>query len=399
VPHMSRWCLGLAALSLTFFMCLTSFWFYNFTEISKNIVTNGFGSLTDNFTTIDFCKPYINETSSFWKLYNFSQVSNKWPRNEIGELDLSPQCEPLTRTEIPCDSDCQQFRQLLAAWPADKPKAVIYYLAQMSKLNVLLRSLEALKANFNGKFRYPVIIFSSTYNDEPTRTLIRDAVNGSVFFQTVEFKIPSHIRKEHVVENYLGMSLDYRHACRFASKDVFEQPILDGLEYIWRLDHDSFITESIDYDIFEYMSKNNFAYGYRSIVLDAPMVIQALWEAVCKLVESNRIKTKYFSQWEERKVFNCHFEVQDLSFWRSCAYRRYIQYLDDLGGIYFSRWGDSPIKSIALSLFVPENRIHKFSDVGYSHKAFHSEADRNTDTAHAFSLKLNSHKIDHNYRV
>ena len=48
-----------------------------------------------------------------------------------------------------------------------------------------------------------------------------------------------------------------------------------------------------------------------------------------------------------------------------------INYIDHLGGICYVRWGDTPIKPIAISLFVPLNKVYCFCDVGYHHQNSH----------------------------
>ena len=63
-----------------------------------------------------------------------------------------------------------------------------------------------------------------------------------------------------------------------------------------------------------------------------------------------------------------NFEVSALSLWRSPDYQHYIEYVDSLGGIYYYRWGDAPIKSLAVALFVPSTKIHQFTDVPYQHR-------------------------------
>ena len=47
----------------------------------------------------------------------------------------------------------------------------------------------------------------------------------------------------------------------------------------------------------------------------------------------------------------------------SQEYQEFIEYIDHLGGIYYRRWGDAPIKTIAVSMFVPRNNTHKYADI------------------------------------
>jgi len=67
----------------------------------------------------------------------------------------------------------------------------------------------------------------------------------------------------------------------------------------------------------------------------------------------------------------CHFwsnfEIGDLDFFRSPTYQAYFRHLDKSGGFFYERWGDAPVHSIALSLFVDKKKIHWFRDIGYEH--------------------------------
>lgn len=41
--------------------------------------------------------------------------------------------------------------------------------------------------------------------------------------------------------------------------------------------------------------------------------------------------------------------------------------MDNLGGFYYERWGDAPIHSIAIALFLQKKDIHWFENIGYYH--------------------------------
>jgi hypothetical protein len=48
--------------------------------------------------------------------------------------------------------------------------------------------------------------------------------------------------------------------------------------------------------------------------------------------------------------------------------------LYSLGGIYYHRWGDAPIHTLGVAMFVPLHQVHRFSDIGYSHWPFVQQA-------------------------
>ena len=162
--------------------------------------------------------------------------------------------------------------------------------------------------------------------------------------------------------------LDYRHMCRFQAKLLYEQPIVQDLEYIFRLDDDSFMTHNITYDLFQFMKDEDKWYGYMFKVYDPKQCVRGLWNATQKYIKKHQVKPTFFKRWPEQSMFYNNFEISKLQFWKSEEYREYIDYIDGLGGIYYYRWGDAPIKSLGLSLFMPESKMHQFQNIGYRHQ-------------------------------
>lgn len=136
-----------------------------------------------------------------------------------------------------------------------------YYL-----LKVFHRSYRYFDENFNSApdRRYPIIIFhESDLDDEDSRNQFRKAEvagnssvmtssssNSLLFFQTVRLELPSFINQSLVPKVMCFKGVGYRHMCRFQAKLVYDQPILEGLKYVWRLDDDSFIYKPVKYDVF-----------------------------------------------------------------------------------------------------------------------------------------------------
>ena len=184
-----------------------------------------------------------------------------------------------------------------------------------------------------------------------------------------------------------------------------------GLEYVWRLDDDSLLTRPVDYDLFAYMRRHRLKYGYVLTVSD--WCTFGLWPAADEYLtlrngsvqsadfrraadvdeawstsSTGSVKTAGFppdvtlskaavvispslyNSWPRDMIFYNNFEISSMSLWTSPGYRDYIGFIDRLGGIYRFRWGDAPIKTIAVTLFVPENETHQFKDIGYKHQTF-----------------------------
>jgi hypothetical protein len=60
-----------------------------------------------------------------------------------------------------------------------------------------------------------------------------------------------------------------------------------------------------------------------------------------------------------------HFKIADFRFFRGERYTNYFNYLDRAGGFFYERWGDAPVHSLAVGLFLKRDQVHYFGDIGY----------------------------------
>jgi alpha 1,2-mannosyltransferase len=56
-----------------------------------------------------------------------------------------------------------------------------------------------------------------------------------------------------------------------------------------------------------------------------------------------------------------------MTFLRTDVYEGYMDALDKSGGFFYQRYGDAPIRTLAMAMFLNPNQTHYFSDVGYFH--------------------------------
>ena len=265
-----------------------------------------------------------------------------------------------------------RFRNVLLNWPPDKPKAAIYYLAKADRLDKLNRSLTSLYHCFLHTFDYPVIVFHETVSRDVLHgTFRKQHANIRLFLQEVEFNTPAHLNASLARVNVgcKRFPIGYRHMCRFHAKQIYEQEILVGLEYVWRLDDDSLLLKNINYDLFAFMNNHRLQYGYITVNSDSPECVKYLWEAAKLHKNLRSLKSEFFDKWRAPNMFYNNFEISALSLWTSQQYQDYINYIDLLGGIYYHRWGDAPIKSIAVTLFLRKEETHLFN-VSYEHQGF-----------------------------
>ena len=253
-----------------------------------------------------------------------------------------------------------------------KCNAVIIYLSRKQDINDLKKSLKLLHKYFNKRFNYPIIIFHDDFSEEDKQILLREYSN--IKFEYIKFKIPSWIDKTKLYHKRLG----YNHMCRFFSGELFKHSAIQNYDWYWRLDSDSYLRAHINYDIFKFMEKKKYIYGYlgEPLIKEKPALVKELWVFTKKYIKDNNLQPSYLYEYLDkdgnwdRSLYYTNFEISNLDFWRSNAYTKYYNAIDQNGGIYYHRWGDHVIHFLALSMLVDQNKIYCFNDIDYSHQDF-----------------------------
>ena len=254
----------------------------------------------------------------------------------------------------------------------------IIYLSCLRDVEKLKESLRRLDYFFNDQYSYPVIVFHENFDQELQRQ-ITGVTRSPIQFETVTFQIPEFLDRAKIPETIYyqkwGFGIGYRNMCRFFAGEFFHHPVLKNFKYVWRLDSDSFILSSPNFNVFKKMADENYVYGFQHIEKDVPEVTGGLWEATKKYIEEHQIIPTYLSDflvngaWDLSYYYS-NFEILDMEFFRTKEIQNYYQHLDKTGGIYMHRWGDHIIRLLTLAIFADKNKVHKFSEMGYQHQHF-----------------------------
>lgn len=280
---------------------------------------------------------------------------------------------------------------------AGKAKATILCLATNEDLKDVITSLQQLEEQFNGQFKYPYTFLNDEdFSDEFREAITRLLPKGrQVNFGRIDPKLwnmPDSIDRELFrsrMEELEGIQdadkVSYHNMCRFYSKNFYHHPLLRNYKYVWRLEPNVNFYCKIDYDVFQFMVDNDKIYGFVLNLYDSPESVKTLWSSTLKFVRKNAhyLHDRGSYEWikdNAQKPENyeitggystCHFwtnfEIINLDFLRSEPYEKYMQFLEEEQGFYYERWGDAPVRSLALALFADKSRIHWFRDIGYQH--------------------------------
>lgn len=280
-----------------------------------------------------------------------------------------------------------------------KKKNCILYLVRTSKQDVdlLNRSLDLVYNNVLPylKQEVDIILFHEKDFDESYKNMILKNNKIKIIFQEIIFEIPKYSKKildqipeffphpthgpgkeyAHTLPTpHKGFTLGYRHMCRFFSGDLFNQQILNNYENYMRLDNDSFILSPIYYDIFEWFEKVNAIYSYiePAVQIDHPKVVEGLNKTIKNWIETNNIHTKTnINTIPEGKMYYTNFEIANINWFRNSMYKVFYDYIDSIGQIYISRWGDAPIRFLGTSLFLSKENIKPVYGFTYQHGAIY----------------------------
>ena len=171
-----------------------------------------------------------------------------------------------------------------------------------------------------------------------------------------------------------GGSRSYRNMCRFQSMNFYKHPIFRKYTHTMRMEPG--VEYSCDFDPFLEL-KEDTKYAFSIALLEYENTIPTLfntYKAYPKLKYDNAELFR-FIQGEDGGYNRCHFwtnfEIISLEWVKSDEYNTFMDYIDKSGGFYLERWGDAPLRTLAVVETLDINAVQWF-DIGYYHNPFSS---------------------------
>lgn len=270
----------------------------------------------------------------------------------------------------------------------ERANATFMTLARNEDLPALRETIRNYEDRFNKKFNYPWIFINDKEFTPEFKKQISNIVSGEVQFEIIPKKyweLPGNIDKDLAKQNRIksrtkmmyGESETYRFMCRFFSGLFYQMEVMKKYQYVWRVEPETKLYCDVNYDVFKFMKENDKTYGFTVTLREFPQTIPTLWDHVLKFIElypgylNENNFLDFISEDRGGHYSLCHFwsnfEIVNMDFYRSEAYSAFFNYLDLQKGFFYERWGDAPIHSIAVSLFLDKSQIHFFNDIGYYH--------------------------------
>ncbi|PVV04509.1 hypothetical protein BB560_000993 [Smittium megazygosporum] len=269
-----------------------------------------------------------------------------------------------------------------------RENAAIVSLVRNIELKDLLNSMRQFEDRFNNRFHYPYVFLNDVPFTKKFMIMTSQATESDITFSLVprsHWEIPKFINRNMAKIYQTNMksygvpyadSVSYRQMCRFQSGFFYKHPLLMNRRYYWRIEPDVDFYCDIPYDLFKEMSSQNKKYAFVVFLKELKKTIPTLWANTLTYARKHNITSpllKLFST-NNRKYNLCHFwsnfEIASLEWMRSDQYESYFRHLDMTGNFFYERWGDAPVHSLAVGLFLKKSEVLFVDDMGYRHDIF-----------------------------
>ncbi|KAJ1328075.1 alpha 1,2-mannosyltransferase [Microdochium nivale] len=291
---------------------------------------------------------------------------------------------------------------------ATRPKATFLSLVRNSELEDMISSIMQVESRFNeiAIHRYDWVFFNNEHFTDHFKATVVNATSGRCFFETIPKKhwsTPEWIDKSRfgVGREFLGSIgvgkswlESYHHMCRWNSGLFALEDRLRQYDFYWRVEPGVKFTCNINYDVFRFMRDNRKAYGFNMAILDDARSFPSLWDRTktfqtfhpemtneaadmewlmhtSEEMGTSRVPAGLEGSGGGKEYNNCqfysNFEIGSLAFFRGEKHQAYFNHLDRAGGFYYERYGDAPVHTLSVSMFLPKSSIWFFRDIGYAH--------------------------------
>ncbi|CAO3597837.1 unnamed protein product [Absidia cylindrospora] len=273
--------------------------------------------------------------------------------------------------------------------PHFKAAFVTYTKTDVDSVLKLRSTIRDIQDRFNHHRGYPYIIFSNEVMTDEFKELVSSTTQNNVRFEHLDaswYGYPSSIDKskaakarEDMKHIIFGASDDYRFQARFMAGLIFRHPAMKDLDYYWRFEIGTKYLTPIDFDPFQYMKDNGKKLSFSFALYEYHDTIPSLFPAVDHYVKEYPAHTIHKSEpdtlWpfiidaNSNEYNNCHFwsnfQIADLSFFKGPSYQHFFNYIDQLGGIFYERWGDPVIHTMGATVLLRKSQIHYWETIGY----------------------------------
>lgn len=264
-----------------------------------------------------------------------------------------------------------------------RPHALVYLVQKnhssynTNRVSVFQKSLDLVYENYLAQHHEDVSVYlfhTGDYDAQNVQELEKQYPN--LLFRLVDlsnteyWEIPSWLRNDDqstwADERF---SIGYRHMIRWFAIKIWDffaaQPC--NIDYIMRLDEDSFIYSPIKYNIFEFMKEHDYNYGYRQCAY-VMYEVEKPWKKYLAERKSRDSSFEPMRNWEvDLCGFYNNFFIAKLDFFRSDNVQDFLSSVDKSGTIYRDRTGDLGLHTLSVYAFSPPEKIHRFLDFTYEH--------------------------------
>lgn len=251
-------------------------------------------------------------------------------------------------------------------------KCCILTLARMynGDLNDLIKNLNEYFVKSNS--HVDLLVFIEKKDESYINNVIK-YLGGDVIYHVIDNFGDSMRFKDEIPNKVFGFSIEYRSMCRFFSGELFKILRQYNYTHYLRLDTDSHFTEPVR-DIFKEFTDLNMSYGYITILNDSPEVTLSLTHEIRKYLHRNHINVQQFILNDHLEQLNFvyynNFEMVKIQEFTNENHLSLYEHLDTINGFMKYRWGDSLFRFIYVNLFIPQDKIYYFANVGYHHKFY-----------------------------
>ncbi|KAJ2782989.1 alpha-1,2-mannosyltransferase ktr1 [Coemansia javaensis] len=272
--------------------------------------------------------------------------------------------------------------------PPEKASAAFVILTRNKDLKDLRETLVQLEDRFNRRYNYPYVFLNNEPFSDEFKERVADVVSGECRFGLIpkeHWSYPDYINQTRAAEArkdmeqrkiIYGGSESYRHMCRYESGFFFRHPLMEQYSWYWRVEPGVKFGCDIDYDPFMFMQQNGKKYGFTITIKEYIETIPTLWNTTKRFMSEHKdlipaSNLLDFVTDKDGGYNRCHFwsnfEIGSLDFLRSERYLAYFDHLDRAGGFFYERWGDAPVHSLGVAMFLGKDEVHWFEDIGYYH--------------------------------